>query len=178
MQRSLDVRGAVNKGRYKVNVRRCVFLSLGLTRVYPPHERGYGRNTTEKLLEPAGARACRRNILALAGVVVVAGLAGADPREISVFGVKPGGDRGVLVLGVTVILSHLYWYFLRYHHMKEDGVIEQDPALGGHDAAYLKIAGNESFTLVRKGADLFSNYAAIVLTCLSWYFVASWIIAG
>ena len=164
-----------------MNVRRCLFLSLGLTRVYPPQKRSYGRNVTEKLLEPAGARACRRNILALAGVVVVAGLAGADPREISVFGVKPAGDRGVLVLGVTVILCHLYSYLLRYHHMKEDGVIEQDPALrqySGHDAAYLKIAGNESFTLVRKGADLFSNYAAVVLTCLSWFFVASWIISG
>ena len=175
------MRGAVNKGRYQVNIRYFLFLSLGLTRGYSPQKRGYGRNTTEKLLEPAGARVCRRNILALAGVVVVAGLAGADPSEISVFGVKPSGDRGVLVLGLAVILSHLYWFVLRYHHMKEDGVIEQDRALrhlSGHDAEYLKIAGNKSFTLVRKGADLFSNYAAIVLTCLSWFFVASWIIAG
>ena len=108
----------------------------------------------------------------------MAGLAGADPREISVFGVKPSGDRGVLVLGVAVILSHLYWYGLRYNHLKEDGVIEQDPAVSGHDAKSLKIAGNRSFSLVRKEADLFSNYAAIVLTCLSWFFVASWIMAG
>jgi len=164
-----------------VNIRYFLFLSLGLTRVYPPQDRGYGRNTTEKLLEPAGAKVCRRNILALAGVVVVAGFAGANPSEISVFGVKPSGDRGVLVLGVTVILSHLYWYFARYHHMKEDGVIEQDPALkhlSGHDAEYLKIAGNKSFTLVRKGADLLSNYAAFVLTCFSWSFVGSWIVCG
>lgn len=175
------MRGAVNKGRYQVNIRYFLFLSLGLERVYPPKDRGYERNSTEKLLEPAGAKACRRNILALAGVVVVAGLAGSDPREISVFGVKPSGDRGVLVLCVTVILSHLYWYFSRYHHMKEDGVIEQDSALKhlkGYDAEYLKIAGNKSFTLVRKGADLLSNYAAIVLTILSWVFVASWIIGG
>ena len=161
-----------------MNVRYFLFLSLGLTRVYPPQKRVYGLDTTEKLLEPDGARACRRNILALAGVVVLAGFAGADPREISVFGVKPSGDRGVLVLGVAVILSHLYWYFLRYHHLKEDGVIDQDPAVSGHGAENLKIAGNKSFCLVRKGADLFSNYAAIVLTCLSWFFVASWIIAG
>lgn len=163
-----------------MNVRRFLFLSLGLTRGYSPQRTGYPRHTTEKLLEPDGARACRRNIIALAGVVVVAGLAGADPREISVFGVKPSGDRGVLVLGVAVVLSHLYWFVLRYHQMKEDGVIEQDPALkhmSGHDAEYLKIAGNESFTLVRKGADLFANYATIVLTCLSWFFVASWIMA-
>ena len=52
--------------------------------------------------------------------------------------------------------------------MREDGVIKQDPAvkhLSGVDAENLKIAGNESFTLVRKGADLFANYAAIELTC-------------
>ena len=39
----------------------------------------------------------------------------------------------------------------------------------------LRIAGRESSTLVRKGADLFANYAAIVSTGLSWFFVASWI---
>ena len=161
-----------------MNVRRFLFLSLGLSRVYPPEKSVYARNTTEKLLEPVAAKACRRNIIALAGVVVVAGLAGADPREISVFGVKASGDRGVLVLGAAVILAHLYWFVLRYHHLKEDGVIEQDPALRhmkGHDAEYLKIAGNESFALPRKRADLFANYAAIVLTCSSWFFVASWI---
>ena len=57
----------------------------------------YPKKTPEKLLEPDGARVCRRNILALAGVVVVAGFAGADPREISVFGVKPSGDWGYRV---------------------------------------------------------------------------------
>ena len=38
---------------------------------------------------------------------------------------------------VAVILAHLYWYVLRYHHLKEDGVIEQDSALrhgSGNDA--------------------------------------------
>ena len=172
MECSLDERGAVNTGRYQVNLRYFLFLSLGLTRAYPPQDRGYGRNTTEKLLEPARAKACRRNILALAGVVVVAGVAGADPSEISMSGVKPSGDRRVLVPSVTVILSHLYWYSSRYQHMKEDGVIEQDPALkhlSGQDAEHLTIAGNKSFTLVRKGADLLSNYAAIELTCSSWF---------
>lgn len=89
-----------------MNVRRFLFLSLGLTRGYSPQKWGYPRHTNEKLLEPDGARACRRNIIALAGVVVVAGLAVADPREISVFGVRLPGNRGLLVLGVAVILSH------------------------------------------------------------------------
>ena len=42
-----------------------------------------------------GSRAYRRNILALASVFVVAGLAGADPHDLSVFGVKPDEDWGV-----------------------------------------------------------------------------------
>ena len=83
----------------------------------------------------------------------------------------------MLVLGVAVILAHLYWYVLRYHHLDEDGVIEVDPALSGRGADNLKISANH-FTLVRKGADLFSNYTAFALTCLSWCFVASWIIGG
>ncbi|MDE0126753.1 MAG: hypothetical protein OXN97_19480 [Bryobacterales bacterium] len=158
-----------------MNVRYFLFLSLGLTRVYPPQKLKNAKKIPEKLLEPDGAKVCRRNILALAGVVVIAGFAGADPREISVFGVKPSGDWGVIVLGMAVILAHLYWYALRYHHLNEDGVIEVNPALSGHGADNLKISGSR-FTLVRKGADLFSNCAAFVLTCLSWCFVASWII--
>ena len=160
-----------------MNVRYFLFLSLGPTRVYPPEKQVDKKNIIEKLLEPDGSRACRRNILALAGVVVVAGLAGADPHEISVFGVKPSGDRGVLVLGGAVILSHLYWFVLKYHHMKEDGLIEQDPRLSDHRSEKLKIPGNKRIRLVRKEPDLFSNYAAIVLTCLSWFFVISWIMA-
>lgn len=107
-ERRLDERGAVEKGRYPVNVRRFQCLSVRLSRVYPPENWALGRNTTARLLEPRTAGACRRNIIALAGLVVVAGLVGANPREISVFGVQPSGDHGVLVLGVAVVLSHLY----------------------------------------------------------------------
>lgn len=160
-----------------MNVRRFLFLSLGLTLVYPPQKWVNAKQTTEKLLEPDGARLCRRNILALAGVVVIAGLAGADPRELSVFGVKPSGDHGLPVLGVAVMLSHVYWYVLRYHHLKEDGMIEQDPALSSHGLGNLKISANDEFRLVRKLPDLVSNYVAVVLTCLSWAFVVSWILA-
>ena len=160
-----------------MNVRRILFLSLGLTRVYPPEDREHAKETTEKLLEPDGSRTCRRNILALAGVVVVTGLAGADPRDLIVFGVKSSGDWGVLVIGTAVILAHVYWYVLRYHHLKEDGKIEQNPAESGTGAEYLRITLND-FRLVRKGADLFSNWAAFLLSGLSWWFVASWIVGG
>ena len=107
-----------------MNVRRLLILSLGLSRVNPPENWVSGRTATARLLEPVGARACSRNIIALAGVVVVAGLAGGDPRQIGVFGVTASGEHDARVLSVAVILAHLYWYVLRYHHLKEDGVIE------------------------------------------------------
>ena len=96
-----------------MKIRRILFLLLGLERVCPPRDRKHAKETTEKLIEPEGARVCRRNILALAGVVVVAGAAGADPRDLDVFGVKPSDDWGVLVLGTAAILAHVYWYVLR-----------------------------------------------------------------
>ena len=114
-----------------MKVRRILFLSPGLERVYPPEDRKSRKDTTEKLLEPDGARVCRRNILALASIVVVAGAAGADPRDLDVFGVKPTDDWGVLVLGVAAILAHVYWYVLRYYHLRDDGKIEQLPQ-GSH----------------------------------------------
>ena len=149
-----------------MKIRRILFLLFGLTRVYPPEDRKGAKETTEKLLEPDGARVCRRNILALAGVVVVTGLAGADPRDLIVFGVKPADDWGVAVLGLAAILAHVYWYVLRYYHLRDDGKIEPE---------CLKIDGND-FRLVRRGADLFSNWAAFVLTVLSWWFIGSWIV--
>ena len=78
------------------------------------------------LSETDGSKAYRWNILALASVLVVAGLAGAEPRDLSVFGVKPSGDWGVTVISAAAILTQLYWYILRYLHMKEDAAIEQE----------------------------------------------------
>ena len=109
--------------------------------------------------------------------MVVAGFSGADPHDISVFGVKPAEDQGVLVLGVAVILVHVYWCLLRYHHLKEDGIIEPDPGSNPDGPSHLKISWND-FRLVRKSADLWSNYVTVILTAVSWYFVVSWIIEG
>ena len=156
-----------------MKVRRFLFLLLGLERVYPPKERKRAKDTTEKLIEPDGARVCRRNILALAGVVVLAGAAGADPRDLDVFGVKPSDDWGILVLGAAAILAHVYWYVLRYYHLGDDGRIEQDPAASGTLREHMKINWND-FRLVRRGADLCSNRAAFVLTGLSWWIIGSW----
>ena len=158
-----------------MKVRRILFLSLGLERVYPPQDRKHAKETTDKLLEPDGARVCRGNILALAGVVVLAGAAGADPRNLIVFGVKPSDDWGMLVLSAAAILAHVYWYVLRYYHLRDDGKIEQNPAQSGTGAEYLKANWND-FRLVRRGADLLSNWAAFVLTGLSWWFISSRIV--
>ena len=83
----------------------------------------------------------------------------------------------MLVLGAAAILAHVYWYVLRYYHLRDDGKIEQNPAQIGTGAEYLKINWND-FRLVRRGADLFSNWAAFVLTGLSWRFNGSWIAGG
>lgn len=158
-----------------MNVRYCLFLSLGLTRVYPAKRRKRRPSHYYKLLESDGSRACRRNILALAGVVVVAGFAGANPNELSVFGVDLSGERGVLVLGVAVISAHIYWYVQRYFHLNEDGTI--DIRVAGEPKRNTNISEG-TFDLEQSSANLISNYVAFILTVLSWWFVVAWIFSG
>ena len=116
----------------------------------------------------------------LSGVLVLAGFAGADLDSLSLFGVKPTENWGVNVLGIAAVLAQLYWYFLRYQHLSEDGTIEreQDPGFSAERAEPLKISRNNALGLVRKEADLFSNWVAFLLTGLSWYFIYLWIIDG
>ena len=158
-------------------IRRCLFLSLGLTRAHSPVREGFGGNGVILLQEADGSKAYRRNLLALASVLVVAGLAGADPRDLSVFGVKPDGDWGVIVISAAAILTQIYWYVSRYLHNAADAAIEQDNSIPGQPPTLLlKIRFNDSFVLERKGSDLFSNWACFLLTASSWYFAFSWII--
>ena len=163
-----------------MDIRRILFLSVGLTRAHPPMDRRRAKQTSEKLVEPQGFRVCRRNIIVLSGVLVLAGFAGADLHSLNLFGVKPTGNWGVTVLGVAAVLAQIYWYFLRYQHLSEDGTIErdQDPGFSAERAEPLKISRNKALSLVRKEADLFSNWVAFLLTGLSWYFIYLWIIDG
>ena len=147
-----------------MRIRYFLFLSLGLNREYLPPQHNKSKDPTEWLLEPDGARNCRRNILALATAVVLTGLAGVDPSELRVFGVSLSGDHGVVVLGLAVVLAHLYWYFLRYFHIRDDGTS------AGRTITHI------GYPLVRRGADLLANYVAIIMTLSSWCFVASWLI--
>lgn len=114
---------------------------------------------------------------ALAAIVVVTSAVGADPRDLDIFGVKPPNYWGVQVLGAATILAHLNLYVLRFYHLRDDGRIEQSAVLSGTKTDDLKINLND-FTLVRRGANLFSNWAAFVLTGLSWWFIGLWIVSG
>ena len=106
-------------------VRRCLFLSPGLARVFRPPNYTQG-DVNDMLTETDGAKVYRRNTLALASVLVLARLAGADPGDLSVFGVKPDGDWGVIVISAAAIVTQLYWYILRYLHNMEDAEVEHE----------------------------------------------------
>ena len=159
-----------------MDVRRILFLSLGLTRAHPSRDRKRAKETQEKLVEPQGSRVCRRNIIVLSGVLFLAGLAGADLHSLNLFGIRPTGGWGVAVLGGAAIFAQIYWYVLRYQHLKEDGTIERDQS--PEYSMPLKISRNKAFELVRREADLFSNWVAFLLTLLSWRYIVPWIIDG
>ena len=153
-------------------IRNFLFLALGLTRVYQ------SQNPDRlPLMEPDGVRTCRRNIIALAGLLVLAGLAGAGPGDLDVFGVKPGeGTRGVIVIGAAAFGVQFYWYCLKYCHLKEDGKVlfrdmEQSETQMPLDAVtHLGIA--------QKTANLISNWIAFLLTVFSLYFIVCWIVSA
>ena len=158
-----------------VNFYQILFLSIGLKRELRQQERSsVDPKNIEKLLEPVEARLYRRNILALSGIIVLTGLAGANPHDLSVFGVKPAAGN-TFVIGIAVVIVQLYWYAMRYQHLRDDGVIEIDTSLSPPGATNYKISSG-NHTLVRKSADLFANHVAFWLTVYSWYWVASWFI--
>ena len=124
--------------------------------------------------DPNASRAYRRNIIALGGIVSMAGFAGANPGELSIFGVALPGQGGVTVLGLGVMLTQLYWFAVRYHSLREVGVIEMDPSNSTSSTARLSEL-SEGFRRVRKTADLISNHIAVILTATSWYLVYMWV---
>ncbi len=160
--------------KQRMSLRKILFLSVGLTRVYPPNEREKVNDFSEKLRESAESKSYRRRILALSGIVVLTGLSGAEPNNLSVFGIEPIEGRMPVVL-VALIAIQLYWYFLKFHHFIEDGEIEPNEHLRSHGHKYDKITITH-IPLIRKDADLFSNYVAFILTIFSWYFLFSWIV--
>ncbi|MDE0454150.1 MAG: hypothetical protein OXJ63_02445 [Gammaproteobacteria bacterium] len=161
-----------------MNAHRFIFLSLGLARAHPRKGGKRAKESLEKMIEPQGSRNCRRNIIVLSGILVLAGMAGADLHSLNLFGIRPTSKWGVAVIGAAAIFAQIYWYVQRFQQMSEDGIIEKDPVMGNPDAPPQKIFWNPSIRLVRKEADLFSNWVAFVLTVLSWLFIGSWIVGG
>ena len=158
-----------------MNIRYFMFLSLGLNRNYVPKRWAASAENPRKLSEPSGSIICRRNILALASILTLAGSADVDPQNLSVFGMQILGERGVDVLGAAAILAHLYWYAMRYHHLREDGAYLA--ASDNMDSPTKSLRLTEHNYIERKSADLWANRAAVALTLLSWVFVALWICA-
>ena len=140
---------------------RFLFLSLGLTRAHPSKARKRAKESLEKMIEPQGSKNCRRNIIVLSGVLVLAGLAGADLHSLNLFGIKPTSEGGVAVLGAAAIFAQIYWYVQRFQHLSEDGIIEKDPVMGNPNAPPQKIFWNPAIRLVRKGGRLVLQLGSI-----------------
>ena len=96
-----------------MDIHRFIFLSLGLTRAHPRKARRRAKESLEKMIEPRGSKNCRRNITVLSGLLVLAGLAGADLHSLNLFGIRPTSEWGVTVLGAAAILAQIYWYVQR-----------------------------------------------------------------
>ena len=155
-----------------LQIQRIVYISIGLSRVFPNQDLTYIDFT--RLAEPDEAKLSRRKILALAIVVCIASFAGADPRDLEIFGVKPSSDWGVLVLGIAVILGQLYWYMLRYYIIKDAGEFELNPLFRGKLQHPVRTYPR-GYLNGRINADLISNWAAFVFTAISWIAIGVWI---
>ena len=141
-----------------------VLLSLGVLSSYGVDKRKAFR---DELIEPPEAKVCRRNILALASAVILAGASDLDPRDLDVFGMKPSDDWGVITFGSAVILAHVYWYVLRCCHLKSDGRVDLVCNTDGGRDGHRRVEWSDD-RLALRGADRISNVAALVLTGLSW----------
>ena len=125
-------------------------------------------------MEPEGVRTCRRNIIALAGLLVLAGVTGADPADLDVFGVKPGERAwGVIVIAVVAVAVQVYWYTLKHWHLRVDGKFEDERE---NFRENLKRPPSLGVFLEQKRANLISNWVAFLLTLGSLYFAVSWIV--
>lgn len=154
-------------------VYRALYFSIGLRRMYRPQRPPEKDEKVCILVEPANARACRRNILAIASVVALAGLVGADPRDLHVFGITPDNDFGVVVLAVAVILVYVYWYVQLYLHLTTDGKVDRFVDDEG-TWAFGQLHDLLDRSLQRRSADLVANWITFILVLVSVCFLMSW----
>ena len=153
---------------------RVLYFSVGLWREYRPQDPHVHDERPAVMLEPPNARTCRRNILALASVVALAGFVGADPRDLRVFGIMPNDDVGVSVLSAAVFLVYVYWYVQLYLHLTTDGKV--DKFAGKHaDFVVQSPDALPNRVLRRRDADLVANWTAFFLVLVSLCFAVSWV---
>lgn len=138
------------------------------------------KNNFSQLVEPEGTKICRRNILVLSSIVILAGCMGNSPQDINFFGVNPSTENNIRVFSLFIFVVQTYWYVKRYLHLLDDGEIRLFPGKGGHvytdENKLLKHELSKNIlTSVPKRADLISNIVGHILTILSWIILCSWI---
>ena len=150
-----------------MKTRHLVLLLLGLRQASPPHDLDRRSAAHDELIEPLEAKVCRRNILALGSAIVLAGAADLDPRDLNIFGMRPSDDWGIIIFGSAAVLVHIYWYVLRYFHVKNGARIDLVSSVDGGMVGHRKVDWRND-TIALRSADRISNVAALVLTGLSW----------
>lgn len=148
------------------------FQFLGLCKKYKP--KSQFKQTTYTLEESVGARIARRNNLALAAIVIVGFMAGADPQELELFGLKVDETRGVYIICGTTILLHFYWYCMRYIHLYDDSEFREYCESKSNDTQkILKI--DDRMILNQETASLVKNWICFLLVSISIIFIFCWI---
>ena len=163
-----------------MDIRRNLFLIFGLCRGYPSDRRTSPGAWRDKVVEPREAKACRRNTIVLAAGIVLAWASGAELTDLDLFGIKPAEEHGVVVLSLAAMLVHSYWYVARYWHLRENST-RRIPASfteiqGGDADIDWEVEWNEAAYVSLRVTDWLANWAAVLLTPLSWYILVVWIV--
>ena len=144
------------------------FLTVGLQKVRMRD----GDPKEWVLLEPDGVRLSRRNTIVLSALLVLAGIACANPGDLNVFGLELGtGPQGTIILSGTVVVVQVYWYVLKYLHITESGEI-----VGRHVTQTKRLLNSVSDVRVRqKSANWIANCVAAGFTVASWGVLVYWL---
>lgn len=168
----LDSEGVESEMDRSSLVLMVLFLTFGL---WPVHR------MTEKeawpLVEPDGARIARRNIIGLSGILILAGFAGVNPGDLTLFGLDlDAGGRGAIVVLVGAGAAQVYWYCMKYCHMRDDA--KTNSSLPDYQDHLLRLAANPGVNLRQASANWISNMVAFALMLGSWWFMYYWIAAA
>ena len=151
---------------------KVLFLTFGLWPVLRMGERG-----AWPLVEPDGARTARRNIIGLSAILILAGFAGVNPGDLTLFGLDlDAGGRGAIVVLVGAGAAQFYWFCMKYCHMRDDA--KANSSHPDQPDYILRLAANPDVNLKQASANWISNTIAFGLTLGSWWFMYRWIAAA